>query len=522
MEKILPSKSGLPTAVSGGRYLHSSYDPAKEAQRFSLSAGHIPRGSIVVLLGEALGYLSRQLQKDHPGIRILPVYCSAYFYENRTDPSGGDDFSSWRPGGPETFGVFLRRRIPDTQFPALRVLEWEAAERAFPRLMRLLREDLARFGRQVNGSLLTTAVFGKKWITNSIRNYLALDKASVLKKLSGPVCIAASGPGLADALSFLERKRRSFTLFALPSAADFLTRRGIIPEAIFMTDPGFYTGLHFRALARLAGKTENRAASPAGPALLMPLPAYAGLRGGVLPAALFHQGSAPEKILLEGIPGAPPYIPSNGTVAGTAMQAALSLGAGPVILAGMDMAARGIEEHVRPNAFDEYYAADGRRLKPEEGERAARIFTLYPDRLDGAWRTSPSLRTYAGWFSSMADARPGSIFRVSASPVDTGGGCTFGEAEKLLGEKPDCVFERMSLPALNQRREKVFSFIKTIEKSVPDDELAMLIDTAGVLELKKAALNPYSAQPDREKAEARVLAEIADFCSFLYSVLKAL
>jgi hypothetical protein len=503
MEKILPAKNGFPTALYGGRYLHSSYDPEKEAVRFSRSSGQFPDGSIVLLLGEALGYLARQLRRDNPGIRLLPAYCCASFYEKRIEDAGDGEFS-WRPGTPESFSAFLRKHIPETDFPALRVLEWEVAARAFPLLMNQLKEDISRFSRQVNGTLLTTAVFGKKWITNSIRNYLAIEEAVSFREISGPVFLAASGPGLAAALPFLERKRRAFTLFALPSAAAFLRRRHIHPDGLIMTDPGFYTGLHFSPLVRQA--------DTGGSLLCMPLTGYSGFHGGKFPVCLFHQGTPPEKALLAEVYPQPAYIPSNGTVAGTAAQAALSLGAGPVILAGMDMAARGIEEHVRPNAFDEYYTVRDCRFEPEESGRAKRIFAMYPDSLPGGWRTSPPLRTYAGWFSSQAAAWEGRVLRVSGSPVDTGLHSTFAEAEKLLGQSPRFVCEKLCMPNRKRRGENAAAFIKTIETGAwRNAGLLMMIDAAGVLETRKKTSG----------AEEKLRRVIAEFSSSLYALLKA-
>jgi hypothetical protein len=251
----------------------------------------------------------------------------------------------------------------------------------------------------------------------------------------------------------------------------------------------------------------------------MPLSAYSGLHGAAFPVCLFHQGTPPEKALLSELNPAPAYMPSNGTVAGTAARMALSLGGGPLILAGMDMAARVIEEHARPNAFDEYYALRGHRFEPEESGRAKRIFTLYPERLSGGWRTSPSLRTYAGWFSSMTASWEGRVARISDSPIDTGFHSTFAEAEKLLGQRPNLVWEELRLPALKRRREKAAAFIKTIEDSArgadsfPREiaELLTLIDTADFLEMRKG--NPGAAEKIR-----RV---IADFSSSLYALLKA-
>ncbi|MCL1818988.1 MAG: DUF115 domain-containing protein [Spirochaetaceae bacterium] len=499
---IVPSKSGLPTARAGGVYLHSSYDPEKEAARFSASAGKFPHGSIVLILGEALGYLARRLLADNPGIRVLAALCPA-------EPAGGrdtDNVVSWRPGTGESFTAFLAANIPETDFPALRVLEWEPASRAYGDFMARLKEELSRFGRQVNGSLLTTAAFGKKWITNSIRNYLALEEALVLRKLSGPVCVAASGPSLPTALPFLRRRRRAVSLFALPSAADFLAENGIRPDGIVLTDPGFYAGLHFQSLAR-------RMAS-GGPALFMPLSAYCGLHGKGFPAALFHQGMPQEGFLLEGERPFPGYVPANGTVAGSAAQMALSFAASPLILLGLDMAARGIEEHARHGAFDAYYTHKARRLRPEEGWRAARVFDMYPEKLSGAWRSSPALRTYAGWFSSRAAAWEGRVLRITDSPVDTGCPSSWSEAEKLLGESPRMDFEKLTLPPPARRREKAAAFIDMLEKDLlSPGELAAMIDMAGVLELRK---NPGNAE-----ARERILRAGREFCAAARSLVEA-
>jgi hypothetical protein len=530
MEKIVPSKSGCPTASCNGRYIHSAYDPEKEAERFSRAVGTLPPGTIALLLGEGLGYLARRIGRDNPGVLVLPVFCSRYLYENRVAPDGQDGLYAWYPGKEEPFSRFLRNRIPGPAFSALKILEWEPAGFAFPGLTEGLKRDISRFSREANGSLFTTAVFGKKWITNALRNYLAIDRVRIPDKISGPVFIAASGPGLAEALPFLKRNRKAFSLWALPSAADFLGWNGLCPDGIIMTDSGFYTNLHFRNLKRRfrAGKSSGRQGNTfREPFLYMPLSACSGLGGNFLPVSLFHQGTALEKTLLEGLAPAPPWVPSNGTVAGSAVELVLSLGAGPVLLAGLDMAARGIEEHVRPNAFDEMYEAASCRLGPEESLRGMRVYSLYPEKLSPPYRTSPALKTYAGWFSSMADEWKGRVFRLAASPVDAGWGSAYEEAEKVLGQTPEDLFFCTALPAKSLRRQRAAAVIADLEKSAENldparidsrlMEIIMMIDTAGVLELRKN----IRAAAGAEAALNQIKKSVAEFSASLYSLLRA-
>jgi hypothetical protein len=190
------------------------------------------------------------------------------------------------------------------------------------------------------------------------------------------------------------------------------------------------------------------------------------------------------------------------------------------------MAARGIEEHVRPNAFDEMYEAASCRLHPEETLRGTRIYTLYPEKLSPPYRTSPALKTYAGWFSAMTEKWKGRVFRLAASPVDTGGGSTCAEAEKLLGQSPEAAFSPAGLPAKSLRRERAAAFIAALEKNTepPDSpalspgllEIITMIDTPGVLELRK---NPRG--PGRDAALDKIKKTVAEFSFFLYSLLKA-
>lgn len=518
MERILPARSGVPTASVSDRFLHSAYDPDKEARRFAESLQPMGPGTMLVLLGEGLGYLSIRVRSLYPDAVVLSVYFSEYLFQNRITSKESDVDSSWHPESSESFSAFLRRRISDLSFPGLRVAEWAPAAEAYPDFMRLIKEQITQFGREVNGSLLTTRVFGKKWIKNSIRNYLDLGSLWRLLELSGPVLIAASGPGLEDSLPFLSEYRERFTLWALPSAIDFLYRHGHRPDGIFMTDPGFYTGLHFHGLLRRGGKGE----AP----VFMPLSAFAGLRRTALPFAVFHQGTAIETLLLDGLLPAGGFIPSNGTVAGTAVETALSAGSGPVIAAGLDFSCRGWREHARPNAFDSIIETSGGRFSPQESLLFRRMELLYPDRLPHGFRSSPSLRTYAGWFRSREKKWQGRVFRLFPSPVDAGPAEAPDPSRLFSGSLPLCRFESVRLPDRSEKTGRVRGFIAELEKfaggpGLPDAspemiEILLMIETAGMLDLEK-----NRGGPAEKSCREAIRAGVRDFAASLRALLRS-
>ncbi len=256
---------------------------------------------------------------------------------------------------------------------------------------------------------------GRIWIRNSLANFLHVPRvlAGTLCAPGRPVVIAAPGPSLEEAGPVLSEARSLFELWALPSSCPFLMDSGLIPDLVVMTDPGFYSmhHLHF--------------AAPPCP-LAMPLSASRGCWS--LPAGGKHPGSPVflleqpvlfEKALLEAAGVAAPIIPPHGTVAATAINLALAFTSGPVIVAGLDMAARDLRSHARPNAFDRLLHLQASRLEPHASltfHRAAALGSTIGSSASGL-RITPALHTYAGWFDADPGGATGRVHRLLPSAV---------------------------------------------------------------------------------------------------------
>jgi len=477
MELIVPSRSGLPTARKDGRYLHSAYDPDREALRFVRSRTFPRPPEVLLILGDALGYVTQAFLDTAPASRVLSAYCSTSFFAHRVRPSPERDLRSWHPDGGESFRSFLARHIRDSEIRGLRVVEWEPAFQAYPDRMRALLAEAVQFGREAAGSAVTAGFFGRRWIRNSVRNYLQAENPQVLDDCPGPVLIAASGPLLAEALPVMLKNRARFSLWALPSALDFLDSRGLEPDLVVLTDPGFPAGLHFHTLRRSSRRRGK------GPPILHPLTAVALPPGEGLSSLLFHQGSPIEVSLLQGLDAH--YYPAHGTVAGTAVRIALARSAGPIFIAGLDFAVRDLEEHVRPNAFDREAEAGIGRLRPLETGKYGRIIRFYPEKLGGSLRSSQSLKTYAGWFA--ARRFPG-LYRLAPSPVATGiPEPPRGIWEALPRSSPPPRFRALPLPGLSDRaalvRRLVDGFLREIRRArTPEDLSPFARDLAEAVE----------------------------------------
>ena len=322
MIETFTAKSGALTARVDGIALHSPYDPAREAGRFvEANVGqHAP--SAVVVLGEGLGYVSAAVERLYPGVRVIRIFYSNEIMAmgNARDPGAslrGGQGPAWCPGMKDGLNAFLAASLGELDLEGLRLIEWPASARIFPAASRSANESVHRLVQELNGSFATTLAAGRLWMRNAFANFLAIDSTLVgeLCPSDRPVLIAAPGPSLENAVSLIAEFRSQVELWALPSSSLLLTDKGLSPDLLVMTDPGYYSLHHVQFSAPLCP-------------LAMPLSAARGawdlppVNGQNPPTApfLLAQPGFFENALLEEAGVQAPLIVPHGTVAATALE----------------------------------------------------------------------------------------------------------------------------------------------------------------------------------------------------------
>ncbi|MBN1836776.1 MAG: DUF115 domain-containing protein [Spirochaetales bacterium] len=445
MLQLVASSAGPPTAAVRGSYLHSRYDPAREAERFVDRALGRHRPSVVVLLGAGLGYLIQALRQRAPGARVLPVFYDHEIYraalaraaaaraaptrESRGAgslgpvpvPSAPAESQAWHPERGDSLLDFLRAHVRELDSEGLTVMEWPASARLYPDFSELGNRAVRQLLRELRGSLVTTAALGRRWLRNAFRNFVFLERLSPqLPPAGSVVCITASGPSLEEALRLLSPYRNRFSLWALPSSLLALREHGLHPDLVVLTDPGYYAVAH---LYPGAGADLEVA---------LPLSAACGtwrIGAAVLPLS---QGTFFEAALwaLRGIE--PIGLPAFGTVAASALALAQRLGASQVLVAGLDLCHRDIRSHARPSLFDLFLEQGSNRLSPfchryfawDATQRGEAVSPDSPGPVrppllprPARPRSSLPLDTYAGWFAHLQRPAGLRLLRLLPSEV---------------------------------------------------------------------------------------------------------
>jgi hypothetical protein len=438
------SRGGSPVCRADELYLHSPYEPEREAERFIESRIGERKPTTIVLLAPCLDYLSPSLRKKFPRAAIVALQAHTFF---RGKERGGHD-EAWYPDSSLSLADFLDRSIDEDAVSGLAVLEWPPGAQAFPESLSRFREALRSALDRLTGSAATVKAFGKVWFANACRSFLLVERVATLPASGGPVVLAAAGPSLGSSLRTLAPYRGCFTLIAVSSALTACREAGLEPDLVVATDGGFWSRSHLYPLVR-------RPCLLAAP--LTALPSSQLWRE--LPIVLLDQLSFVESELLPFL-GESLRLPSHGTVTGSALRLAALLSPDLIIAAGLDLAVKGEREHASPHAFDALLRAKAGRESPSSTVSYSRILESAPlATKSDDWRTSRSLLSYADALGFDARAFPGRLFRLGASPVELEGFVPI-EGSDLAGLLPPAgtkigPVETRPAPPLERRRARL-------------------------------------------------------------------
>ena len=335
-----PSKSGLPTVrvqTQDGRttYLHSRYEPAKEAEKL-IESIEVERKTTFYVLGFGLGYHLEKLFEKASDEAIFCIFepdiqvIRAALESRDISQMIGSNRLLWFWDTDKS--IFFRRLTPQT---ALISVGSETIEHAasvqhhepFYRQVRTWLAEFASFCRTNMNTLLLNSEETARNITKNIGWYAAAPGIGRLSQAyrGSPAVIISAGPSLRKNKHLLKDLQRDAVLTAVQTTLQPLLEMGVEPHFVTSLD---YHEICSRFFERLPTgiRTELVAESKATPRVLEMMTGPVSIIGNDFADGLLRE----MKIAKAGLT-------SGATVAHLAFYLAEHLGCDPIIFIGQDL-----------------------------------------------------------------------------------------------------------------------------------------------------------------------------------------
>lgn len=391
------AKDGSKTVSANGFYLHSSYRPFSEAQRFVQSTDFQFSPQFFVFIGLALPYPILELRQKFPDSKIISFCFNKEFVTQSEDLlqriSGHDIFFVNDAVSAQNIADLLFGQIGEESAFLTQTLEWAPCGKAFSEETEKCWEGVRLFLKKSTTLLHTRAYFNRRWFLNTVKFFRNTANFVIPEKSSKPVLIAASGASLVNSIEHIRKNRNKLTLLAVSSAISPLLHYNIVPDLCISTDGGFWATKHLAPYAKDSRLTN----------VPLVLSAESACPSSILKSAKIIPlcyGDGPESVFFEYL-----QIPSvkgkrNGTVSGTALEFAKCISDKKIYFCGLDLASSEGFAHTQPNQLEIQSSIADIKISSQENRIIPQTFF------------NESLDIYRNWFSNQGNSQQNTFARL--------------------------------------------------------------------------------------------------------------
>jgi hypothetical protein len=426
-----------PNILYRGRPYHAPRDAEREA--LSLVDGLLVRQvRVLIFLGIGMGYhieTFRRLYGSPEGITLVGIERSlaafALLLRSR-DISFLEGVTLFVGERAETVEACFESLSP-LRFAGYRIIRLRGACAPFADYYRRLETSFRTAMAGKLSDVLTRLAFESLWMKNIVGNVAAMVGRNSIRALTGalagkPALVVGAGPSLLDRPRSIRRLASSVCTIAVDTALDTLLGMGVTPDYVVTLDAQFHNLHDFTDV--FSGKGES-----ASMTLVADLACYTQIprrwNGNIFfSASAFDRAGGdgyelhPLVEKLKAVDETVEALPCGGSVATTALELAVKMGADPIYVAGLDLAYTRLLTHAASSAPYHTRLRSSSRFDPlltsMSRSIAARPLRQAQGVSGGPVLTDFVFLSYRHWIAERAEFR-GRVFTVAENGLEIPG-----------------------------------------------------------------------------------------------------
>jgi hypothetical protein len=337
-----------PNILFRGRPFHAPRDAQREA--LSLVDGLSVRpGQVFIFLGIGMGYHIETFKRLYggEGLTLIAIERSLEAFSlllRSRDISFLEGVALFVGERAERVETWFEGMSP-FRFTGYRVVRLRGACAPFSGYYRRIETSFREAMAAKLSDVLTRFAFEGLWMKNIIGNAASMAGRSTIRSLAGalrggPALVLGAGPSLLDRPELMRRLASSLPTIVVDTALDTLIGMGVTPDYVVTLDAQFHNLHDFAEVFSASGGSE-------GMTLVADLACYPKIprrwRGDVFfSASAFERAGGGYELhplveKLRGVDETVEALPCGGSVATTALELAVKMGAEPIFAAGLDL-----------------------------------------------------------------------------------------------------------------------------------------------------------------------------------------
>lgn len=401
--EIVKAKNGSITAKENGIFLHSSYNPQREAEQM-VSKTEEGKDGVGVFLSFGLGYGLDAFCKKYPERPLIIIERDIAYLLTAFEYFDWSCIFSHKnviiaTGATESEIVALLEHFGIEQCQIFsNAAQSSHAKPFYDAITALIKRNIQK--AKINKK--TMEKFGSLWLRNATRNLKTFARCDGIAQYKNaaimengetlPSVVLAAGPSLADILPHLKELKKRGIIICVDTALRACLKAGVEPDFIVLVDPQYWAYKHIAGLASPSSILITESA-------VFPPALRFHCKKIIMSSSLFPLGSYFEgKFRKKGAIGA------GGSVATSAWDFARQIGSTHIFLAGLDLGFSSKNTHVKGSSAEERAHIASTRLNSAEKMSVSSLYSANPfkekDYLGRDILTDDKMKMFAWWFES--------------------------------------------------------------------------------------------------------------------------